>query len=121
VGAQEKEEAMSTAEDINQATEAVQAAQGLAQSAGPLVGMALQTFQQVVASNPAMLEPALKVVPEPFQSQIRSQIAPAQQKKKRAPRADPQAAKPFPWPWVIGGGVVVLGGIALIAKMKKGK
>jgi len=111
-------------DEIKQATEAVKSAGELARAADPLAKMALQTFMTTVKMAPQMLEPALAMVPQPMQNQLRAAISakkPSRKKKSGARMQTTRTKAPMPWGWIALGGVGVVGlAAALRASRKRG-
>lgn len=126
---------MTPAQRIKAAEEIVAASADIAKTAGPLVGMALQTFGQVAAGAGQLFTPALQgllalPLPPPVKETIKGIIQSAKQQapgpKPKTPPAKKtkiteklEAERKMPWPWIIGGGVAGLGLIAFLATRKK--
>ena len=108
--------------DMKDATEAINSANELAKAADPLMKMALSTFVSMVSMAPQAIEPALAMVPQPAQGQLRAMLKQKQPAKKqnRPSTASVQKAG-LPWGWIAGGvgGVLVLGLVLRSRKKKK--
>jgi len=105
---------------VEDATKALNSVNDLMKAADPFMKMALQTFKTAVSMNPAMLDSALSIVPEPMRGQIKKSLvdAPAKEKSKGA---STQAVASFNWtPWAIGGGALaaLAIGVAVVRRKK---
>lgn len=121
-------------EDIKSATEATAAAAELAKTASPLVQMALSTFMTMVSASPAMLEPALNMLPSDLRAKIKASMprAPKKDPRPKGPPPPPtqkqeiynpppaQTEKGLPWGYIAAGaGVLGLAGFLLTRKRRK--
>jgi hypothetical protein len=112
---------LGSASSVSDATKALESVNKLMQTADPFMKMALQTFKTAVSVNPAMLDSALAVVPEPFKSQIKASLATGPAPTPKASTATKSVSSSINWtPWLIGGGVVG-GGLALFLVSRRKK